>query len=1712
MVAAVLVSVPAQTVAQDDDADDETASSVPFGRDPAKDIDVSSEYDGEGFNVPLSVWSDGSHFLVMGPLVSGVFAYDAASGERSPDHDIDWLSDAGVELPKGLWSDGTTLWVGDLSTDKVLAFDIATRRHLPGLSFEPPFPPGHMWADGETLWLADSRGDAVQAFDLATGEPLSGQRIELDLVVSGVWSDGETMWVSDVPAARIHPYNIATGERVPDLEFDALQDAGNHKPAGLWSDGNTMWVVDAGERKLFAYNMPASAMLASLEFGGIDFTTFHPGRRDYSLSVPTSTASVTVSAAAASPDAQVSISPADANGDLSDGHQVAVGTGDVVLTVSVTNGDASSEYTMTLSRSAHDTLSGDTSLAALELTDVDIARNDDDVSRYSGAVGNSVSRTTVTATSSDIGATVSISEPDADADADADGYQVDLAEGVNVIAITVESSDGQRRQVHRVTVERASLGDFGWNPVLDVVLDGPTGHAAIWSDGSTLWVLNLLLGQILAYDRASGARQPDHDITSLAAAGNSHPRGIWSDGDTMWVSDLIDDKVYAYALDGGERSPGHEFDLTRDNWSGEGLWSDGTTMWVTDGQRVFAYVLATGVRDSAKDLPAPHTVHENWSNLLCTDGNLMWLKYLWRDTLFAYSRADGTRVPEADAVVSPTPAEALWCGAKHMLTVDHATGRIRTYNMPEWPALASLELDGADIGLFQPARFSYAAAVTTTTTSVTVAAEAAFAGSTVSVSPADADADTEAHDVSLVLGANEIMVTVTHGSDTRTYGVTVYRTAAEAADDLSDDATLLSLTLGDLDIGTFHPDITEYEVTADDVSAATLTATATDPNAVVSIRPADADADTDVHEVSLPAGRNVIVVDVTSSDLSRSRQYRITVWRPSVGGFGAGDLPDFRNIPEGRVTARAIWSDGTTMWVAILEGPVLAYTLDTMQRDPARDLNAPDIFDEPYKWWNPGINGLWSDGTTMWTSDDHRVNVAAYDLADDSFVRSKSIGGLWQLGITRPAGMWSDGTTLWVGDALDVKLYAFNLADRQRRPSLDLNGLGAAGNSRPRGLWSDGTTMWVADDEDDKVYAYRLSDGQRTPSLDLDMLIENGNNTPKGIWSDGETMFVSDPDDARIYAYPLPVSARLSSQQQEEQQHREADESETVEMQADESEGAEQRSEGSEPEPDGSKLPPLTASFEELPDAHGGSGSDLVVRVRYSEPLAVSYVTMRDGGAVWVSSPHEVIKAKRVEGASDLWEFTIRVGGDDRLTLTVFKSSYCDRPHSVCTADGRPVSESTQVFIDGPEPSGEDADEQQGEQQQGEQQQGEQQQGEQQQGEQQEQVVVVRAEDEIGEVVLSSDAAGELTISWEAPALAPFEYRVSWAHEDLEFLSFRFENEAHRGNEWPAADATSVTLSGLGEGAVYKVQLRARFRDAQGKVSASPWTTQTTATVHSAASLPAQQQAEQDDGELQLIQHEEQNTDDEETKTAEVTISAPARPTVADAGINSISVQWSAPENPSTPITGYDLRYRAVGATEWSEGPQDVTASPAEITGLQADTAYEVAVKSQGVGAEGDWSEPGRGSTAFWVATLTVGSLDQSTDGYWGFQNKLNRFGDLTPRTVTRDGVNYEFFILAWYRGYRVDADGRTHTEALDFYGYDHVMPADWVLRIEDRRFFFRDATRGFLQTSRPQQTRQYKVYWRHPELSLELGSQIEVSLSQEPTGPSGDTALTRLN
>ena len=112
-------------------------------------------------------------------------------------------------------------------------------------------------------------------------------------------------------------------------------------------------------------------------------------------------------------------------------------------------------------------------------------------------------------------------------------------------------------------------------------------------------------------------------------------------------------------------------------------------------------------------------------------------------------------------------------------------------------------------------------------------------------------------------------------------------------------------------------------------------------------------------------------------------------------------------------------------------------------------------------------------------------------------------------------------------------------------------------------------------------------------------------------------------------------------------------------------------------------------------------------------------------------------------------------------------------------------------------------------------------------------VLAQQEEGAISNLSLASNSPGQLVISWDTPSPAPSDYRVSWARQDLGFLSYRDDNEAHRGNEYPAGDVTSLTLTGLSPGVEYKVIMRSRYNKGQysERPSSGPWSAEATQRV-----------------------------------------------------------------------------------------------------------------------------------------------------------------------------------------------------------------------------------------------------------------------------------------
>ena len=88
----------------------------------------------------------------------------------------------------------------------------------------------------------------------------------------------------------------------------------------------------------------------------------------------------------------------------------------------------------------------------------------------------------------------------------------------------------------------------------------------------------------------------------------------------------------------------------------------------------------------------------------------------------------------------------------------------------------------------------------------------------------------------------------------------------------------------------------------------------------------------------------------------------------------------------------------------------------------------------------------------------------------------------------------------------------------------------------------------------------------------------------------------------------------------------------------------------------------------------------------------------------------------------------------------------------------------------------------------------------------------------------------------------------------------------------------------------------------------------------------------------------------------------PARPTVTG-GREQVGVEWSAPSNTGSPITGYEVQYRIRDLGEFVDAGHSGTTTAAIITGLQRGKFYQVQVRARNADGAGLWSQSGEART-----------------------------------------------------------------------------------------------------------------------------------------------------
>ena len=448
-------------------------------------------------------------------LNSSEAVYDSYEGNLGGGGALDGIVEA-----RGVWSDGEVLWVSD-GTRAVKAFDLASLRRRPDLATQPG---------------ADRRSGEAQ---LLTGRSMVLAR---RVVAGGLWSDGVTMWVADTRGSspgrsnKLVAFDLATGARLGGSSGrDVVGLVG--APRAMWSDGSTWWVAERSSP-------------------GAD----HDVVRAYRFDPDGGTA-------VRDPSRDLPLAVGQATGLWSNGKQMWVGDGHSRVYV----------YCLDAAASCHDPDSEDA--GDLWPSCAHDGRCNVDASGWTSTRANLARR---------------YSAADVDLGAEGNGDARGVWSGGDYLWVADAGDD--KLYVHALTdsVTSSSLS-----------LASANGAATgIWSDdrgtAPLMWVADEVADKLFAYTIDPYDRSANEDIT--LADDNDHPAGLWSDGTTIWVVDQNDTKLYAYAYDATHTSA-KDMELDPANSAPWGIWSDGDTVWVTDTSdgMLYAYELASGRRLPSRD-------------------------------------------------------------------------------------------------------------------------------------------------------------------------------------------------------------------------------------------------------------------------------------------------------------------------------------------------------------------------------------------------------------------------------------------------------------------------------------------------------------------------------------------------------------------------------------------------------------------------------------------------------------------------------------------------------------------------------------------------------------------------------------------------------------------------------------------------------------------------------------------------------------------------------------------------------------------------------------------------------------------------------------------------------------------------------------------------------------------------------------------------------
>ena len=621
-----------------------------------------------------------------------------------------------------------------------------------------------------------------------------------------------------------------------------------------------------------AQSQSNDATLSGLTLSDVDFGTFASGTTSYTANaafyVQETTVTPTVNHSGATYVIKLG-GVTDADGTVA----LAVGSNVITVEVTAEDGHTTRTYTVTVIRPA----STNAYLRALTLSGITIEHGislqrpgfSPLIFNYTASVAHSVTETTVTLTANNSADSHIIKLGGV---TDADGV-IALSVGSNVITIEVTAEDGVTTQTYTITVVRApaSLTDATLKRLAlsGIDIGGGVGESAnaqihtsfsanVYHSVSQTTVSPTVNHSGTSYViELEGVEDADGNI-SLAVGSNVITVEVTAeDNSTTKTYTVTVNRATASAPTTGELST----DVPSVNFRTEAVFNDYYIF-------LFAFPRNRGI--TGWDLQR----YEHDGTSFVSSGSD------WHSEFSSSGDIGGDGMRVADTEVEPGALYKWVAQLKNSqgstvietsLTVRIPPGE--TTELSSDATLSGLTLSSINFGTFASDTASYTASVTNNVSDTTVTPTVNHSGASYVIKiggVTDADGI-----VPLTVGSNVITVEVTaeDGETTKTYTVTVTRSAPPSA-----DATLSALTLSGIDIGAFASGTTAYTASvANGVSQTTVTPTVNHSGGSYVIKlggVADADG-----TVLLAVGKNVITIEVTAEDTTATRTYNVTVTR-----------------------------------------------------------------------------------------------------------------------------------------------------------------------------------------------------------------------------------------------------------------------------------------------------------------------------------------------------------------------------------------------------------------------------------------------------------------------------------------------------------------------------------------------------------------------------------------------------------------------------------------------------------------------------------------------------------------------------------------------------------------------------------------------------------------------------------------------------------------